>query len=230
MRNKAKDLDWTILFSQGHLWSQKEDLCFVIIIHNVKNNEFIFWSPSHQHNAHTVPTTLTESLGFGTEPGLPKERWSYCHKGNDDAAALTPLGGQVWIDSSFQFPHVKIQCLYSFKTSRGLEGKLQERFETIHNEPWSVILEWCIKNKKCFTDIDLILLSAKRFRKLRFMTQSASIGNSWNAAELPAGKNYMQTLLWCSGSVIVSFKLHSTHKQDASLRNVWEFGNTDLNS
>lgn len=36
----------------------------------------ILWSPSHQHNAHTVPTTVTESLGFGTEPRLPKESLS----------------------------------------------------------------------------------------------------------------------------------------------------------
>ena len=26
----------------------------------------IFWSPLHQHNAHTVPSTVTESQGFGT--------------------------------------------------------------------------------------------------------------------------------------------------------------------
>lgn len=28
---------------------------------------------SHQHNAHMVPTTVTESLAFGTDSGLPKE-------------------------------------------------------------------------------------------------------------------------------------------------------------
>lgn len=42
---------------------------------------------------------------------------------------------------SIQLPLVKIQCLYSFTThTRGLEKNLQERFETIHNEPRSVIL------------------------------------------------------------------------------------------
>lgn len=59
---------------------------------------------SHQHNAHMVPTTVTESLAFGTDSGLPKESQTLF---NCLLAASTPLGVQVWIYSrQFSF-HMK---------------------------------------------------------------------------------------------------------------------------
>lgn len=100
-RNETEFLDWTILFFPRTFMKPEGRFVFVIIIHNVKN-KVIFWSPSHQHNAHTVPTTVTESLGFGTEPDYQRHlrvtSWfihHHHHEGKDVLAAMTPLGGQV---------------------------------------------------------------------------------------------------------------------------------------
>lgn len=99
----------------------------------------ILWSPSHQHNAHTVPTTATESPGgFGSEPGLPKES-PELHLGliikpseRAETNLATPLGRPgLDILKTIQFPHVEIQCLYSFTTPQ--EGWRENYRERLHN-------------------------------------------------------------------------------------------------
>lgn len=95
-------------------------------------------------------------------------------KGKDDLAAVTPLGGQVWIIlKTIQFPHAKIQCLYSFRTPQeGQRGKLHKRFETIHNKPWSVILTCGMMHRErkvlpnVFPYKHFVSIPTQRFRQL----------------------------------------------------------------
>lgn len=62
-------------FPQGHLWRQKNLILF--LLYTILKTELFSKSPSHQHNVHTVPPTVTESPGFGTQPGSPKASWSH---------------------------------------------------------------------------------------------------------------------------------------------------------
>lgn len=120
-QNKSKDLDWTILFSQWHLWSQKDDLCFVIIIiHNVKNNEL--FSDHHHINIMHTRYQLQSLKAWGLVQSLVYQRNLW----------VAPLGGQIWIIlKTIQFPHVKIQCLFIYHSQlhkrAGRKKKIQEK-------------------------------------------------------------------------------------------------------
>lgn len=88
----------------------------------------------------------------------------------------------TWKDSMFKLIH---------NSTRGLEGKLQERFPTIHNQPWSEHVEWHIKNKKCHQmctqcphQVDSSVSWQPKVQRNNPFCQiykSASIGNSWTA-------------------------------------------------
>lgn len=49
----------------------------LFLLYTILKNELFSKSPSRQHNVHTVPPTVTESPGFGTQPGSPKASWSH---------------------------------------------------------------------------------------------------------------------------------------------------------
>lgn len=59
-----KHLDWTILFSQGHLWSQTEDnFNFLLLLYTMSKTTSYFLITIT--STYTAPTTVTESLGCG---------------------------------------------------------------------------------------------------------------------------------------------------------------------
>ncbi len=69
-RNDSKDLDWTNLFSQGHLWSLKDNSCSVITIHTMsKTMSFLIWlswlyHPKHfeKPSSHRLSSVLSITL------------------------------------------------------------------------------------------------------------------------------------------------------------------------
>lgn len=165
-------------------------------------------SPSRQHNAHTVPTTVTESLGFGTEPGSPEGPPSYITRPKT-ILALRHLweARSGYIQDSPVFPMLRFNVLYSFTTP--LEGwrkndRKDLRRYTISRGLSSKLVEWCMKKKKARPNvspykhfalcahINLILLSAgsHRFREIICLPRFTSLHQRGEKAEHSAATSW----------------------------------------
>lgn len=124
---EAKKTARSIFFSQGHLLSQKDNLCFVIV-HDVKNNELL----SDHHHINIIHTHGTNYSHW--KPGVwcrawfkPKEPQSYIRKAKTAFLLLQHLQ-EARSGCVYTFSYVKICCLYSFTTPpRGFRVRITRK-------------------------------------------------------------------------------------------------------
>lgn len=131
--HKSSDFDWTILFSQGHLWRHREDLCFVIIYAMSKNNVHHHIKIMHTwcHLQSVKAWHLVQIFVYQRNLTITQFKSKTMRR-----AKVVSLLRQYTQDNSISTP--RIRCLHSFATLQ--EEKIVERLETINNQLWSLIV------------------------------------------------------------------------------------------